>query len=128
MRTNILFAGVLILFLAGLAACGPDRRDTLRSRMIGGDPELGKAALYRYGCGACHTISGVAGAHGRVGPHLTGVAQRWYLAGMIPNTPDNMVAWIMNPQRINPDTIMPFLNVPESDARDMVAYLYGSSK
>jgi cytochrome c len=128
MPAKILALSILLLCLVGLSACGPDEQDKLQSQMIGGDPGRGKVALYNYGCGSCHTIPGVTGANGLVGPPLAGVGKRWYLAGVIPNTPDNMVAWIMNPQRIDPKTVMPALNVPEATARDMVTYLYSASK
>lgn len=90
----------------------------------GGDPQQGKQAVIRYGCGSCHTIAGVPGARGLVGPPLTGIGERAYVAGMLANTPDNMVRWIMNPQAIVPGNAMPNLDISEADARDIVAYLY----
>lgn len=90
----------------------------------GGDPQQGKQAVIRYGCGSCHTIAGVPGARGLVGPPLTGIGERAYVAGMLTNTPDNMVRWIMDPQAIVPGNAMPNLDIPEADARDIVAYLY----
>ncbi|WAK03938.1 c-type cytochrome [Methylobacter sp. YRD-M1] len=128
MPAKILALGILLPVLAGLSACGPDKEDRRLSQMISGDPARGKTALYNYGCGSCHTIPGVTGANGLVGPPLAGVGKRWYLAGMLPNTPDNMVAWIMHPQQINPKTVMPSMKVPEDTARDMAAYLYSTSK
>jgi cytochrome c1 len=51
------------------------------------------------------------------------VGSRIYLAGMLPNTPPNMVLWIREPQKVDPLTTMPDLQVPEPHARDMTAYL-----
>ena len=91
---------------------------------VAGDPERGKLLLRQYGCGACHSIPGVATAQGNVGPPLGAIAKRIYLAGVLPNTPANMVRWIRVPQEIAPGTAMPNLQVPEPHAQDMVAYLY----
>jgi len=89
-----------------------------------GDPERGAAALRLYGCGACHRIPGIPGAHGNVGPPLTRMAKRVYLAGVLPNTPANLIRWIQGPQHIAPMTAMPDLQVKQPDARDIAAYLY----
>ena len=89
-----------------------------------GDPERGRLLLRQYGCGACHSIPGVAAAKGNVAAPLEGVARRVYLAGKLPNTPANMTRWIRAPQEIDPRTAMPNLQVPEPHAQDMVAYLY----
>lgn len=89
-----------------------------------GDVENGRLLLRQFGCGSCHAIPGVATARGRVGPPLDAIARRVYLAGVIPNTPDNMVRWIRDPQALVPRTLMPDLDVSEPHARDMTAYLY----
>lgn len=90
----------------------------------GGDPDRGRAAIEAMGCGACHEVAGVSGAHGMVGPPLTGVAKRSMLAGELPNTPENMMRWIEDAPSIEPRTAMPNLHVSPQSARDMVAYLY----
>lgn len=92
-----------------------------------GDVERGRLLLRQYGCGSCHAIPGVAAATANVGPPLEGVARRVYLGGVLPNTPENMAQWIRDPQRFDPLTAMPDMQVPEADARDMVAYLYRGS-
>lgn len=89
-----------------------------------GDPERGEAALRLYGCGTCHRIPGVAGAHGNVGPPLSRIARRVYLAGVLPNTTANLIRWIQAPQQVAPRTAMPDMGVSQRDARDMAAYLY----
>ena len=92
--------------------------------ITGGDPDRGREAIRRYGCGTCHAIAGVAGAEGRVGPPLTGIASRAYIAGVLPNEPGNMMRWIMNPQAVDSQTAMPMVGVTERDARHIAAYLY----
>ena len=87
-------------------------------------PERGKAMILAYGCGACHVIPGVAGASGKVGPRLNETVERVYIAGVLPNSPQNLVRWIRDPQDVDPLTAMPDLNVGPQDARDIAAYLY----
>lgn len=90
----------------------------------GGSPERGAQTIAAMGCGACHHIPGIAGASGLVGPPLDNIAERGMIAGELPNTPDNMMRWIRDPQAVEPGTAMPNLHVGEQSARDIVAYLY----
>ena len=104
----------LILALAVvLAGCGADP-----------DREAGRLLLRQYGCGTCHHIPGVAAARGNIGPPLDRLAKRVYLSGTLPNTPENLAAWIRHPQKHDPRTAMPDMQVTEEHARRMVAYLY----
>jgi cytochrome c len=90
----------------------------------GGDADVGRAALRRYGCNDCHVIPGVRGADAWVGPPLIRWADRVYIAGLLPNTPDNLIAWIQDPQRIRPGSAMPTIGVSTEDARHIASYLY----
>ena len=112
-------AAAALLLLAGCAG-----RDESVAMLAGGSPERGKAALAAFGCSSCHTIPGVHGPNGLVGPPLGGIASRSYIGGVVPNTPDNMVRWIMDPPALAPRTAMPNLGVGTGDARDMATYLY----
>lgn len=87
------------------------------------DAERGRAAMREYGCIACHDIPGVTGALIQVGPPLSGMGKREWIAGRLPNNVDNMVAWIRDPKRIDPATAMPDMGVTPQHARDMAAYL-----
>lgn len=89
----------------------------------GGDAAAGRVMLVEYGCASCHDIPGLAHPTSTVGPPLAGWADRRYIAGQLPNTAENLVAWIMDPQGIDPGNAMPDLSVPETDARAMAAYL-----
>jgi putative membrane protein len=103
-----------------LAACNDD--DAKVAAL--GSPERGHALIQSQGCGSCHNVPGVADATGVVGPPLDNIGVRVYLAGMLRNTPDNMVEWLRNPQRVVPGNLMPDMHLSERDARDMAAYLY----
>lgn len=93
-------------------------------QVYGGDPDRGVPAMIDHGCGACHSIPGVTGARGSVGPPLGGFAGRAYVAGVLPNTPAGLVSWLIDPTAHAPSTAMPDLGVTEAEARDMAAYLY----
>ena len=71
-----------------------------------------------------HSVPGISGANSLVGPPLTHFAQRGYIAGMLRNTPDNLVQWIRDPQKIVPGNAMPALGIDNRDAHDIAAYLY----
>ncbi len=90
----------------------------------GAHPDSAPTVMKAFGCGSCHMIPGVRGANGRIGPNLAGIDDRWSIAGRLPNTPENLVRWIMHPQEVAPGTLMPDLGVPERQARDIAAYLY----
>ncbi len=126
---------VLIIFAVAIILCGAAaaayrgaaiaRRTTVAAEALtGGDVEAGRTAVKTYGCDACHTIPGVADARGPVGPPLTQIANRIYIAGVLTNTPDNLVEWIQNPARVDPRSAMPNLGVDQTAARDIAAYLY----
>ncbi|HEY9280764.1 MAG TPA: c-type cytochrome [Eoetvoesiella sp.] len=89
-----------------------------------GDITAGRRAIQQYLCATCHVIPGIVGARHHVGPPLAGIASRQYIAGVLPNTPANMVHWIRWPTRIDPLSAMPDLGVTEQDARDIAAFLY----
>lgn len=89
-----------------------------------GNPDRGSTLVNTYGCGSCHTISGIPNANGVVGPSLDGFAHRVYVAGMLRNSPNNLVTWIQRPQSVVPGNVMPDMGIGRSDARDIAAFLY----
>ena len=124
LRSRPLALVALLVALAALAACGERPEQVNMWELALGDADLGREKIEAYGCPACHTIPGIRGADALVGPPLTGWSERGYIAGQVPNEPDNLVAWLMDPPAIDEDTAMPDLGVDEADARDMAAYLY----
>ena len=129
--TNLALAALAALLvvggLAGIILEYADERDDMRDHAAattGGDPSRGEAMFIQYGCGSCHAASGVRTATGSVGPPLDGIATRVIVAGHLANTPANMERWIRDPQHVSPGTAMPDLQVGETDARDITAFLY----
>lgn len=116
-----LAAGALTGAMTG--ACRDERDDEARA-LTGGDPDRGRLAIRHHGCGSCHTIPGVGGASATVGPPLTDLARRSYLAGRLPNTSENLIRWIRDPQGVAPGNAMPDMAISEPDGRDIAAYLY----
>jgi cytochrome c1 len=122
-----------MLLIAGVIAAGlygaydykfRSQRRTAAIALAGGVPERAPPVLIRYGCGGCHTIPGVPGARGLVGPPLAGIGKRVFVGGVVNNTPDNMVRWIVNPRELSPRTAMPVTGISADEARDVVTYLY----
>ena len=118
------FRRVLAAALALTAITACRESDAATYALTGGRASRGPALMRAYGCGACHTIPGVRGATAIVGPPLSGIASRSYVAGVLTNTPENLTAWIQNPQAIDSKTAMPNLRVGPRDAADIAAYLY----
>jgi cytochrome c1 len=92
--------------------------------LTGGDPARAPLLFRRYGCSGCHTIPGIPGADGQTGAPLTGLSKRVFIAGVLENRSDNLVAWIVSPQSFSPQTAMPNTGISEQEAKDLAAYLY----
>jgi cytochrome c len=114
----------LILLIALGLASGCGGRAAVLPAVPDGDPARGQVRLRDHGCTACHRIPGIVGPQSYAGPPLTAWAARHYIAGSLPNNPDNLIAWLRNPQAIEPGTAMPNLDLTEQDARDISAYLF----
>jgi cytochrome c1 len=63
-------------------------------------------------------------ANGLVGPPLLWWSRRTFIAGELPNTPENLVRWVRSPQSVEPHMAMPALGLSDQQARDVAAYLY----
>jgi cytochrome c len=128
-RANQFFTGVFLVIVAAALFGGwirMDREGAVQraAEMAHGNPRSGPDKIRKYGCYSCHTIPGVFGANGLVGPPLAGIAGRVFIAGELPNTPENLTHWIQHPHQIEPHTAMPEMGVTDQDSRDIAAYLY----
>jgi cytochrome c2 len=109
------------MLLLALTACDQDEP---KVSDFGGDTRRGAALVAELGCGSCHTIPGIREARGRVGPPLDNIGERTIVAGLLPNTPDNLMRWLETPQSVVPGNAMPNMGLSDHDARDVAAYLY----
>ena len=74
-------------------------------------------------CVNCHAIAGTK-AKGTAGPDLTHVASRATLgAGVLPNDVARMRAWLLDPQRYKPGSLMPRVPLSDADLDALAAYL-----
>jgi cytochrome c oxidase subunit II len=82
--------------------------------------------LQNKGCGGCHTIAGIPGFQGIIGPSLTHFGTRTTFAGSIfPNTPQELAAWLRNPAGRKPGADMPNLGLSDQEVQALVTYLEG---
>jgi cytochrome c len=112
---------IVLALVLPLAACSDSGAASVAT---GGDAHRGAKLIGSIGCGSCHSIPGIADAVGRVGPPLDNIGARTTIAGVLPNTPENMIAWVEDPQSIVPGNAMPNMGLTEAQARDVAAYLY----
>jgi mono/diheme cytochrome c family protein/cytochrome c551/c552 len=85
--------------------------------------ERAQMTLRQYACDTCHIIEDMVGPLTHVGPSLESWHRRKIIAGVLPNTRENLVQWIRDPQAVSPHTLMPDLDVNEADAHTMARYL-----
>ncbi len=82
----------------------------------------GKALYTTRACVGCHTIRDVSA--GVLGPDLTHFGSRTTLAaGLLPNGPQTVAAWLKDPQAVKPGAKMPNLGLTDDEARALAAYL-----
>lgn len=100
------------------------RSTNIAVALTGGNITRAPELIRRYGCAGCHTISGIPGGDGQVGGPLQDIRRRVFIGGVITNSPDNMIKWIVSPQTFSPRSAMPATGISEAEARDVAAYLY----
>lgn len=109
---NLPTRALFVLFATVLAGCSHSPA-----------AERGRVLAQQYQCGSCHTIPGVNAANGQVAVTLESFGRRSYIAGHVPNTEENLVLWIIAPDKVVPGTIMPSMGVTPDDAKAIAAYL-----
>jgi cytochrome c len=102
------------------------QRDQVARVLTNGDMSHAPPIMRRYGCGGCHTIPGIPGADGQVGGSLKDIRKRVYIGGVVNNTANNLVQWIVSPQSFSPRSAMPATGISEAEARNVAAYLYAN--
>ena len=93
---------------------------------VQGDATAGRQLFSTKGCIACHVAPGVPGATGTIGPSLAGIgdpAKKPTLTDGGANTAEHIKAWIQDPQKLKPGTMMPNLGLSDQEASDLTAFL-----
>jgi cytochrome c len=114
-------AGIVVVLAAVFVS--EAARPRLQESPAALEARRGRGALAERRCGACHVIPGVRAANGVVGPSLERFGRRSFIAGRLPNTPENLRIWIREPRHVDAETAMPELGVGDEEARAMAAYL-----
>lgn len=121
---HILLPALLPMLMLGACEPFPDATQ----HMPEASAARGILAIQRAGCGACHTIAGLAWPKGRSGPSLEGFAEQGLIAGRLPNRPDMLAAYVRNAPATLPGTTMPAMPLTPAEARDVAAYLYSTGE
>lgn len=79
--------------------------------------------LFMDRCAGCHTIRGTD-AMGEHAPDLTHLNSRRRLAaGLLTNTPDHLMKWVINAQQLKPGSRMPSIALSESETSALALFL-----
>ena len=82
----------------------------------------GATLFLQKGCSGCHAVNGIS--RGAVGPNLTYFNSRATFVGAIfDNDNDNLRSWLRDPPSEKPGSLMPKLNLAETEITSLIAYL-----
>lgn len=85
--------------------------------------QMGQYVFEHEACISCHTVAGTV-ATGRYGPDLTHLMSRETIAsGAVPNTKENLLAWINDPNQLKPGSLMPAMHLSDRQNEQITAYL-----
>src|SRR5207248_10112432 len=98
MTVSQLTCACLLLALVSLLFAFVGGVEQQANALTGGDAERGSVSIRRYGCGSCHTISRLPGAHSKVGPDLSGLADRTYINDDVTKSLEHLDSWNENCQ------------------------------
>jgi cytochrome c oxidase subunit 2 len=85
--------------------------------------EAGRTQFLSLSCVNCHAVRGT-GAVGTFGPDLSHLMSRDTLAsGVIPNSVENLRAWIKEPDAVKPGSLMPDMQLTPQQLDEVVTYL-----
>lgn len=113
---------ILLPLAACAAGCKPPPEPQIATELA--SAERGRLAIERVGCASCHTIDGIAWPRGEMAPALEGLDRRGLIAGVLPNRPDVLAAFVRDAPALVPGTAMPAMPLGEREALDVAAYLY----
>ncbi len=101
----------------------PIAQETGQGTLPGIDAEAGKAVFISKGCTGCHTVQGIPEAQGKVGPELTHQASNPSIAGVLPNTQENLREFLKDPAAVKPGTVMPNMALTDREIEALTAFL-----
>lgn len=107
-----------------LTSCKSKEENDLPITISEQEVQAGKKWVAAYGCINCHQIPGVGGLTNDLGPPLGAWSQQKYIAGRIPNTPENLTKWLLAPHGVEKETAMPDLNLSPAEARSITIFLF----
>jgi cytochrome c len=111
------------MLLAACAACAPAPAPPAAVPLAGSEPAR-KPLFIEAGCGGCHTLAGVPGATGLVGPNLTNIGARPYLVvESIPTSQATLEQWLLDPRSLKADARMPSVGLTQQQARELAILL-----
>lgn len=85
--------------------------------------KTGQYVFEHEACISCHTVAGTV-ATGRYGPDLTHLMSRETIAsGAVPNTKEELLEWIGDPNQIKPGSLMPAMHLSDKQNEQITAYL-----
>jgi cytochrome c oxidase subunit 2 len=85
--------------------------------------EAARSTFLSLSCVSCHTVSGTS-ASGTFGPDLSHLLSRATLgSGVVSNTPENLRAWVKDPQAIKPGNLMPSMQLNSRELDQVFTYL-----
>jgi cytochrome c oxidase subunit 2 len=83
----------------------------------------GREIFLSTSCVNCHTLNGTR-ANGKFGPDLTHLMSRETIAsGAAPNSPENLRAWVHDPQNLKIGCLMPNMQLTKDQLDPLIAYL-----
>jgi len=89
------------------------------------DRQKGQEVFLNNSCVMCHAVRGTP-AGSRVGPELTHLASRKYLAaGTLPLSRGNLASWVVDPHGSKPGVNMPVNRLAGDDLEALLSYLQG---
>jgi len=92
---------------------------------IPAEPAAGQRLFVSKGCTACHTVQGLSGAVGTLGPELTHMAGKPSIVDgkLSPVDAENLKRWLKDPSSVPPGTLMPKLGLTDDELAALAAYL-----
>ncbi len=103
--------------------CRGRARAPLVATLLGDDAHTGQQVFEQQACVNCHTIKGTM-ANGRYGPDLTHLMSRDTIgSGIVPNTRENLLRWINDPNDFKPGCLMPAMHLTDQQNAQITAYL-----